>query len=151
MLAPSLLEGNTTVFKPSEETPEIGQRLVQLFAAAGFPAGTINLVHGLGDEAGDALARHDGVDVVAFTGSYQVGSHIRKLAAESDHKTCACEMGSKDAVIVCEDASLIWPSMPRCSARSKRPASAACRPAGCWCIASGWTNLPSGWSSGPNS
>jgi aldehyde dehydrogenase (NAD+) len=106
MLAPSLLEGNTTVFKPSEETPEIGQRLVQLFAAAGFPAGTINLLHGLGEEVGDALARHDDVDVVAFTGSYQVGSHIRQLAAASDHKTCACEMGSKSAVIVCEDASL---------------------------------------------
>ncbi|HEX4150558.1 MAG TPA: aldehyde dehydrogenase family protein, partial [Pirellulales bacterium] len=106
MLAPSLLEGNTTVFKPSEETPEIGQRLVQLFAAAGFPAGTINLVHGLGEEAGEALAGHGDVDVVAFTGSYQVGSHIRKLAAESDRKTCACEMGSKSAVIVCEDASL---------------------------------------------
>lgn len=104
MLAPSLLEGNTTVFKPSEETPEIGQRLAHLFVEAGFPPGTINLVHGLGEEVGDALARHDDVDVVCFTGSYQVGSHIRKLAAESDHKTCACEMGSKSAVIVCEDA-----------------------------------------------
>jgi aldehyde dehydrogenase (NAD+) len=106
MLGPSLLEGNTTVFKPSEETPEIGERLVRLFAEAGFPPGTINLVHGIGEEAGDALARHDGVDVVAFTGSYQVGSRIRQLAAESDHKTCALEMGSKSAVIVCEDADV---------------------------------------------
>ncbi|MBI3462871.1 MAG: aldehyde dehydrogenase family protein [Planctomycetes bacterium] len=106
MLAPSLLEGNTVVFKPSEETPQIGQRLVELFVEAGFPAGTINLVHGLGEEVGDALARHPDVDVVAFTGSYHVGSHIRRLAAESDHKTCACEMGSKSAVIVCEDANL---------------------------------------------
>ncbi len=106
MLAPSLLEGNTAVFKPSEETPEIGQRLVELFVEAGFPLGTVNLVHGLGEEAGDALARHGDVDVVCFTGSYDVGSHIRRLAAENDHKTCACEMGSKSAVIVCEDASL---------------------------------------------
>ncbi|MEX0586475.1 MAG: aldehyde dehydrogenase family protein [Pirellulales bacterium] len=106
MLAPSLLEGNTVVFKPSEETPQIGQRLVELFVEAGFPAGTINLVHGIGEEAGDALARHADVDVVCFTGSYQVGSHIRRLAAEADHKTCACEMGSKSAVIVCEDADL---------------------------------------------
>lgn len=104
MLGPSLLEGNTTVFKPSEETPEIGTKLVELFVEAGFPAGTINLVHGLGEEVGDALARHDDVDVVCFTGSYDVGSHIRKLAAASDHKTCACEMGSKSAVIICEDA-----------------------------------------------
>ncbi|MFO0901176.1 MAG: aldehyde dehydrogenase family protein [Pirellulales bacterium] len=106
MLGPSLLEGNTTVFKPSEETPEIGARLAKLFVEAGFPAGVINLVHGVGEEAGDALARHDAVDVVCFTGSYDVGSHIRRLAAESDHKTCACEMGSKSAVIVCEDAQL---------------------------------------------
>ena len=106
MLGPSLLEGNTTVFKPSEETPEIGQRLVELFEEAGFPPGTINLVHGLGEQAGDALARHADVDVVAFTGSYQVGSHIRRLAAEADHKTCALEMGSKSAVIVCADADL---------------------------------------------
>ena len=106
MLAPSLLEGNTTIFKPSEETPETGQRLVRLFEEAGFPAGTINLVHGTGEEAGDALARHPDVDVVCFTGSYEVGSKIRRLAAECDHKTCACEMGSKSAVIVCEDARL---------------------------------------------
>jgi len=104
MLGPSLLEGNTTVFKPSEETPEIGQRLVQLIEEAGFPAGTVNLVHGVGEEAGDALARHADVDVVAFTGSYDVGAHIRRLAAASDHKTCALEMGSKSAVIVCADA-----------------------------------------------
>lgn len=106
MLAPSLLEGNTVVFKPSEETPEIGERLVKLFVEAGFPAGVVNLVHGIGENCGDALARHADVDVVCFTGSYNVGSHIRRLAAESDHKTCACEMGSKSAVIVCEDANL---------------------------------------------
>lgn len=106
MLAPSLLEGNTAVFKPSEETPRIGERLVELFVEAGFPAGVINLVHGLGETAGDALARHPDVDVVAFTGSYQVGSGIRKIAAESDSKTCALEMGSKSAVIVLEDADL---------------------------------------------
>ena len=58
MLAPSLLEGNTTVFKPSEETPEIGQRLVALFAEAGFPPGTINLVHGDGPGVGEPLARN---------------------------------------------------------------------------------------------
>jgi aldehyde dehydrogenase (NAD+) len=106
MLGPSLLEGNTVVFKPSEETPEIGQRLTQLAAEAGFPAGVWNLVHGLGHEAGDALVRHEDVDVVCFTGSYDVGSHIRQVCATSDHKTCACEMGSKSAVIVCDDANL---------------------------------------------
>ncbi len=70
MIAPSLLEGNTVVFKPSEETPEIGERLIRLFDEAGFPPGTVNLVHGLGEEAGEALAGHADVDVVCFTGSY---------------------------------------------------------------------------------
>jgi aldehyde dehydrogenase (NAD+) len=106
MLGPSLAEGNTTIFKPSEETPEIGERLVRLCEEAGLPPGTVNLVHGIGEEAGDALARHADVDVVCFTGSYEVGSHIRRLAAEHPHKTCALEMGSKSAVIVCEDANL---------------------------------------------
>lgn len=106
MLGPSLLEGNTAVFKPSEETPQIGQRLVELFVEAGFPAGTINLLHGLGAEVGAPLARHPDVDVVCFTGSYEVGAMIRRWAAESEHKSCALEMGSKSAVIVCEDADL---------------------------------------------
>ena len=96
MLGPSLLEGNTTVFKPSEETPEIGTRLAALFVDAGFPNGTINLVHGLGHDVGEALARHDDVDVVAFTGSYEVGAKIRRWAAESDHKTCALRDGFEE-------------------------------------------------------
>jgi aldehyde dehydrogenase (NAD+) len=106
MLGPSLQEGNTVVFKPSEETPQIGQRLVELFLEAGFPEGTINLVHGLGEEVGDPLARHADVNVICFTGSYDVGTHIRKVAAEGFDKSCACEMGSKAGVIVCEDADL---------------------------------------------
>ena len=92
MIGPSLLEGNTVVFKPSEETPEIGERLIRLCAEAGFPPGTVNLVHGLGEEAGGPLAAHPDVDVVCFTGSYEVGKQIRQLAAAGDHKTCACEM-----------------------------------------------------------
>ena len=74
MIGPSLLEGNTVVFKPSEETPAIGERLVRLMEEAGFPPGTINLLHGLGEEVGAPLAAHPDVEVVCFTGSYQVGS-----------------------------------------------------------------------------
>jgi aldehyde dehydrogenase (NAD+) len=105
MLGPSLLEGNTVVFKPSEDTPGIGQRLVELFEEAGFPAGTINLVHGEA-ETGEALVRHPGVNVVLFTGSYDVGQRIQQLSAEHYDRIVACEMGSKSAVIVCEDARL---------------------------------------------
>ena len=105
MIAPSLLEGNTVVFKPSEDTPAVGQRLVELFAEAGFPSGTINLLHGEG-EAGEALVQNPDVNIVLFTGSYDVGRHIQKVSAQFHDRIVACEMGSKSAVIVCEDARM---------------------------------------------
>ncbi len=105
MLGPSLLEGNTTVFKPSEDTPAIGQRLVELFLEAGFPAGTINLVHGDGT-VGEALVRNPDVNVVCFTGSYDVGKRIQQISADFFDRIVAAEMGSKSAVIVCDDARL---------------------------------------------
>jgi aldehyde dehydrogenase (NAD+) len=105
MLGPSLVEGNTAIFKPSEDTPAIGQRLVELFEEAGFPPGVINLVHGDAGP-GEALVRHPGVNVVLFTGSYEVGRRIQQLSAEHYDRIVACEMGSKSAVIVCEDARL---------------------------------------------
>jgi aldehyde dehydrogenase (NAD+) len=105
MLGPSLLEGNTVVFKPSEDTPAIGQRLVELFEEAGFPPGVIALVHGEA-EAGEALVRNAGVNIVLFTGSYEVGRRIQELSASLPDRIVACEMGSKSAVIVCEDARL---------------------------------------------
>src|SRR5438105_15352855 len=105
MLGPSLLEGNTVVFKPSEDTPAIGQRLAELFEEAGFPAGVVNLVHG-GAETGEALVRDRDVNVVLFTGSYDVGHKIQQLSADHYDRIVACEMGSKSAVIVCADARL---------------------------------------------
>jgi aldehyde dehydrogenase (NAD+) len=105
LLGPSLMEGNTAVLKPSEDTPAIGQRLVELFEEAGFPRGVVNLVHG-GGETGEALVRHPDVDVVCFTGSYAVGSRIKRICAEDYRKMAVCEMGSKSAVIVCDDARL---------------------------------------------
>jgi aldehyde dehydrogenase (NAD+) len=105
MLGPSLLEGNTAVFKPSEDTPAIGQRLTELFEEAGFPPGVLNLVHGGGD-VGEALVRNSDVSVVLFTGSYEVGQRIQQLSAEHYDRIVAAEMGSKSAVIVCADARL---------------------------------------------
>jgi aldehyde dehydrogenase (NAD+) len=103
MLGPSLVEGNTVVFKPSEDTPAIGQRLAELFEEAGFPEGVLNLVHGEGP-TGEALVRNPGVNIVLFTGSYDVGKRIQQLSAEQYDRIVACEMGSKSAVIVCDDA-----------------------------------------------
>src|SRR5438094_3952239 len=105
MLGPSLLEGNTVVFKPSEDTPGIGQRLVELFEEAGFPPGVINLVHG-DHMPGEALVRDPGVNCVLFTGSYQVGKRIQELSAPMPNRIVATETGSKSAVIVCDDAKL---------------------------------------------
>src|SRR5262249_11139364 len=105
MLGPSLLEGNTAVFKPSEDTPAVGDALVKLFVEAGFPPGVINLVQG-DAPVGEALVRNAGVNVVLFTGSYEVGKRIQQLSAEHHDRIVAAEMGSKSAVIVCEDARL---------------------------------------------
>jgi len=76
-----------------------------LFEEAGFPPGVINLVHGEA-ETGEALVRNPGVNVVLFTGSYDVGHRIQQLSTEHFDRIVACEMGSKSAVIVCEDAKL---------------------------------------------
>lgn len=103
MLGPSLLEGNTCVFKPSEDTPAIGERLVELFDEAGFPAGTVNLVHGDGP-VGESLVKDPRVNVVCFTGSYEVGRRIQEVSASIPDRIVAAELGSKSAVIVCEDA-----------------------------------------------
>ena len=102
--APALVEGNTVVLKPSEDAPLSTELAVKAYEEAGIPAGVINLVHGDGN-TGDFLARDD-VDHICFTGSAEVGRHIRRVCANSWHKTCSCEMGSKSAVIIFDDANL---------------------------------------------
>lgn len=99
---PSLLEGNTVVFKPSELTPMVGQITAELFQEAGFPPGVFNLLHGDGN-VGAAIVKDERVRHVAFTGSAEVGKLIRIECANSWDKTCSCEMGSKSAVMVLED------------------------------------------------
>ncbi|MFQ3610568.1 MAG: aldehyde dehydrogenase family protein [Fimbriimonadales bacterium] len=104
-ILPSLLEGNTVVFKPSEDTPLCAHKLIELFYEAGFPPGVINVVQGYGEDAGDALIHHPEVDVVVFTGSRAVGRYIQEECAKQ-HKFAAIEMGGKNAVIVLDDANL---------------------------------------------
>ena len=102
--APALVEGNTVILKPSEDAPMSSQICAEIFHEAGLPEGVFNLIHGDGS-TGDALVKGD-VDHICFTGSAEVGQHIRKVAAESWHKTTSCEMGSKSAVIVFDDADM---------------------------------------------
>jgi aldehyde dehydrogenase (NAD+) len=104
-LAPSLAAGNATVIKPSEDASQSIVELAQLAAEAGFPAGAINVVTGLGQTAGDALARHPGVDVLGFTGSPEVGTLVQAAAAQH-HARCILELGGKSAQIVFADADL---------------------------------------------
>jgi aldehyde dehydrogenase (NAD+) len=102
--APAIVEGNTVILKPSEDAPLSTELAVQIYEEAGLPNGVVNLIHGKG-ETGDALI-HEDVDHICFTGSAEVGQHIRKVAAESWHKTTSCEMGSKSACIVFDDVEI---------------------------------------------
>lgn len=103
---PSVLAGNTVVWKPSEETPICGHRMAELFEEAGFPKGVINVVHGMGETTGDAIVKHSNVNVILFTGSRAVGKMIQASAAAEAHKFVATEMGGKNATIVLEDAKM---------------------------------------------
>lgn len=106
LVLPAVLAGNTVVFKPAEQTPICGHKLMELFHEAGFPAGVINLVHGFGEPVGDPLVKHKAVDAVLFTGSRAVGKYIQQVAANDLYKFAATEMGGKNATIVLEDADL---------------------------------------------
>lgn len=103
--APALLEGNTVVFKPSEDSPAVGQRIAQLYEASGFPPGVFNLLHGDG-RVGRSLTEHCDINHICFTGSYAVGREIQLICASQGKKSCSCEMGSKSGVIVCADADI---------------------------------------------
>jgi aldehyde dehydrogenase (NAD+) len=101
-LAPALAAGNTCVLKPAETTPLTALLLAEVCQQAGLPAGVVNIVTGAGD-TGAALARHPGLDKVAFTGSTAVGKEIsRGLAGTGRHLTL--ELGGKAANIVFDDA-----------------------------------------------
>ncbi|MDX6485237.1 MAG: aldehyde dehydrogenase [Gaiellaceae bacterium] len=103
-LAPALACGNAVVHKPAEEAPLSALRLAELGAEAGVPAGVWNVVTGEA-EAGAALAAHDDVDKVSFTGSTEVGRKIQAAAA-GNLKRLTLELGGKSANIVLDDADL---------------------------------------------
>jgi aldehyde dehydrogenase (NAD+) len=104
-MLPSLVSGNVVILKPAEQTPICGDYMIKLLHEAGMPAGVIGIIHGDAD-AGAPLSSHPDVDVVVFTGSYEVGKIIQRQAANEAHKFVATEMGGKNAVIVLDDANL---------------------------------------------
>jgi len=104
-LGPALAAGCTVVLKPAEQTPLSALRLGQLICEAGFPEGVVNVVPGYGETAGAALAAHDDVDKVAFTGSTEVGKLIVHAAA-GNLKKISLELGGKSPNVVFKDADL---------------------------------------------
>src|ERR671935_1248474 len=128
-IAPALVCGNTVILKPAEDTPLLAERFIELLAEAGVPAGVVNVVHGYGETAGDALVRHPDVPVITFTGARETGVAVTKAAA--DHlKHVHLELGGKNAIIVMDDADvdlavegIVWSgfgtSGQRCTAASR--------------------------------
>jgi betaine-aldehyde dehydrogenase len=104
-IAPALAAGNTIVVKPAEDAPLSILHLATLLEEAGVPAGVVNVVPGLGEQAGAALVRHPGVDKISFTGSTEVGRQIQKVAAESFTRV-TLELGGKSPQIVLPDADV---------------------------------------------
>lgn len=102
-VAAALAMGNAAVIKPAEEACQVPLRLAELCAEAGFPEGAVNIVPGLGEEAGAALANHRGIDFISFTGSPEVGTLIQ-IAAARNHIGCTLELGGKSPQIVFADA-----------------------------------------------
>ena len=103
-IAPALASGNTLVMKPAEQSPLVVARLAELAHEAGVPAGVFNVVPGLGEVAGQHLAKHPDVDAITFTGSTAVGKLIMQYAAQTNLKKVSLELGGKSPNIVLSDA-----------------------------------------------
>ncbi|MEX0735610.1 MAG: aldehyde dehydrogenase [Steroidobacteraceae bacterium] len=104
-ISPALAAGNTVVLKPAEQAPMSCLRLAELFVEAGGPAGVFNVVNGLGEEAGRALALHNDVRKITFTGSTAVGKLILQYAGQSNMKQVALECGGKTPQVFLADVA----------------------------------------------
>lgn len=104
-LAPVLATGCTAVLKPAENTSLSALKMGEILVESGMPEGVINVLPGLGHEAGEALVAHTDVDKIAFTGSTDIGKHILR---ESSYtlKRVGLELGGKSPNIILEDADI---------------------------------------------
>lgn len=105
-VAPCLAVGNTVVAKPAEETPLSTFELARLATEAGFPAGVVNVVTGLGAEAGAALAGHSGIQGLAFCGSVVTGKEVLTAAAPHITPVVSLELGGKSPCLIFPDADV---------------------------------------------
>ncbi len=97
-IIPALIAGNTIVFKPSELAPAPGAFIIERLVEAGLPPGVINMVHG-GRETGEALAQHDDLDGLLFTGAARTGLILHKQFAETPEKILALELGGNNPLV----------------------------------------------------
>jgi len=102
-IAPALAAGNTVVLKPAEQAPMSCLRLAELFVTAGGPDGVFNVVNGIGEVAGKALALHEDVAKITFTGSTEVGKLMLQYAGQSNMKRVALECGGKSPQVFMAD------------------------------------------------
>ncbi|WP_437193072.1 L-glutamate gamma-semialdehyde dehydrogenase [Planctomicrobium sp. SH527] len=111
MVAAALVTGNTVVMKPAEQSSILASKLAQITRDAGIPTGVINFLPGVGEDVGPALVSHPDVEIVAFTGSREVGLKINQVAAtpienQTTIKKVIAELGGKNPVIIDNDADL---------------------------------------------
>ncbi len=104
-IAPALAMGNTVVLKPARYTPLTALAFAEICREVGLPAGVVNIVTGEAGVAGEALVNHPDVDKIAFTGSTDVGRHLRRVTAGSG-KRMSLELGGKSPFVVFDDADL---------------------------------------------
>ena len=102
-VAPALAAGNSVVLKPAEQSPLSAGLMARLFIEAGGPPGVFNMVQGYGEEAGEALALHNDVAKIAFTGSVEIGKKMMVYAGQSNMKRVTTECGGKTPQIVTAD------------------------------------------------
>ncbi|MEX2526480.1 MAG: aldehyde dehydrogenase family protein [Gemmatimonadota bacterium] len=102
---PALACGNAVVFKPGEDVPHTAHLFIEALLEAGLPPEVVQLIHGFGQEAGEPLVSHSGVDLVSFTGSTETGRRIGEICGR-DHRRLSLEMGGKNAQIVLPDADM---------------------------------------------
>ncbi|RLB53142.1 MAG: aldehyde dehydrogenase [Deltaproteobacteria bacterium] len=103
-LGPALAAGNSVIVKPAEQTSMTALRVAELAVEAGIPVGVLHVVTGLGPAAGKAIGLHDGIGMVSFTGSTEVGRLFLKYAADSNLKRVVLECGGKNPAVVLSSA-----------------------------------------------
>jgi aldehyde dehydrogenase (NAD+) len=125
---PALICGNTAILKAAEDTPATAWIIAEIAAGCGLPPGVLNVIQGLGEEAGAALVAHPGVDLISFTGSTEVGRSIQRVAGERLARI-SLELGGKNPLVVCDDADLDravhWAALSAFSNAGQRCAAAS--------------------------